>query len=66
MVLRVLSVIRFIRILNQSVIKELETLPIVDKIEQEQFTWFGHLIRIINNFPVKLYENYESNTEDQG
>lgn len=41
------------QIRNEDLRKELETEPNVDKNEQRQLIWFGHQIRMNNNFVVK-------------
>ena len=57
---RVIGITRLDRVRNVDVRNELETELLIDKIEQGQLWWFGHLIRIKAHMSVK--EVWEANT----
>ena len=44
---------RLDRVRNVDARNELEMEPLIDKLEQGQLRWFGHLIRMKNDVPVK-------------
>ena len=50
---RVMGITKMDRIRNVEVRKELDIEPIVNKIERNQLRWYGHLIRMDRETPVK-------------
>ncbi|KAK4880498.1 hypothetical protein RN001_008644 [Aquatica leii] len=50
---RVKGVTRLDRIKNEIVREELKVVSVLDKIEEQQLKWFGHLCRVNEERPVK-------------
>ena len=59
---RVMGMTRLDRVRNVDVRNELE---LIDKIEQGQLRWFGHLIRTKDDMPVNKYGKQRPSREEQ-